>query len=178
MMNRRKFIAATAMMGPLVLAAEITKSVETKEGKGETIMADWLFVQNAKSITYADGKLTLKGVNPVTVMFTDRPVRAAEHMTTKDFIPFWSDGKDSFLKDPPNAALSFLEHEHLEDVVITIMDPELKGEDLIYSIKVIDGEMPESGTHASLFIDVIGRPLTPVSAGGVRRRTRRRVYRR
>ncbi len=178
MITRRKFIAATALMGPIALAAEITKSAETKEGQGKPIMADWLFVQNAKSITYADGKLTLKEVNPVTVMFTDRPVRAAEHMTTKDFIPFWSEGKDSFLKDPPNAALSFLEGEEMDDVVITLTDPELKGEDLIYTVKIIDGDMPASGTHASLFIDVIGRPLTPVSAGGVRRRTRRRVYRR
>ncbi len=31
------------------------------------------------------------------------------------------------------------------------------------------------GDASSLFIDVIGRPLTPLSAGGVRRRTRRRV---
>jgi len=175
-MNRRNFIATTALIGPMALAAEVTKSVQAKEG--EAVMADWLFVQNSKSITYADGKLTLKGVNPVTVMFTDRPVRAAEHMTTKDFIPFWSDGKDSFLKDPPNAALSLLEDEKMVDVVVTLHDPVLKGEDLTYRVEIIEGEIPASATHASLFIDVIGRPLTPVSAGGVRRRTRRRMYRR
>ena len=178
MMTRRNFIAATALMGPLALAAEVTKSVQTKEGQGETIMADWLFVQNSTSVTYANGMLTLKGVNPVTVMFTDRPVRAAEHMMTKDFIPFWNEGKDSFQKDPPNAALSLLEHEEMIDVVVTLHDPVLKGDDLTYRVEIIDGEIPASATHASLFIDVIGRPLTPVSAAGVRRRTRRRVYRR
>ena len=177
-MTRRNFIAATAIMGPLALAAEVTKSVQTKEGQGETIMADWLFVQNSKAFTYAEGKLTLKGVNPVTVMFTDRPVRAAEHMKTKDFIPFWSEGKESFLKDPPNAALSFVDHEKMEDVVVTLHDPVLNGEDLTYRVDIIDGELPASAEHASLFIDVVGMPLTPVSAGGVRRRTRRRVYRR
>ncbi|MEA3419669.1 MAG: hypothetical protein U9Q90_09770 [Campylobacterota bacterium] len=175
-MNRRNFMAATALFGPIALAAEVTKSVESKEG--ETIMADWLFVQNSKSITYADGKLTLKGVNPVTVMFTDRPVRAAEHMKTEQFIPFWSEGKESFLKDPPNAALSFLDHEKMEDVVVTLHDPVLKGENLTYRVDIIDGDLPASAEHASLFIDVVGMPLTPVSAGGVRRRTRRRVYRR
>jgi len=175
-MNRRNFIAATAIMGPLALAAEVTKSVQAKEG--ETIIADWLFVQNSKSITYADGMLTLKGVNPVTVMFTDRPVRAAEHMKTKDFIPFWNEGKDSFHKDPPNAALSILEQDEMVDVVVTLHDPVLKGEDLTYRVEIIEGEIPASATHASLFIDVIGRPLTPGSAAGVRRRRRRRVYRR
>lgn len=174
-MTRRSFIAASAVMGPLALAAEVTKSVETKGVEGETIMADWLFVQNATSITYVDGKLTLKGVNPVTVMFTDRPVRAAEHMMTKNFIPFWSEGKESFLKDPPNAALSFVDHEKMEDVVVTLHDPVLKGEDLTYRVDIIDGEIPASASHASLFIDVVGMPLTPVSAGGHRRRRRRRV---
>jgi len=99
MMTRRKFMATTAIMGPLALAAEVTKSVQIKEG--ETIIADWLFVQNSTSITYADGMLTLKNINPVTIMFTDRPVRAAEHMMTKDFIPFWSKGKDSSSKMHP-----------------------------------------------------------------------------
>ena len=51
-------------------------------------------------------------------MFTDRPVRAAEHMTTKQFIPFWSEGKNSFLKDPPNAALSFVDAKEMIDVVM------------------------------------------------------------
>ena len=176
MMTRRKFMAATVLLGPLALAAEVTKRTETKDG--ETIMADWLFVQNAKNFTYANGKLTMHGVNPITVMFTDRPVRAAEHMKMKDFIPFWSEGKESFLKDPPNAALSFVDHEKMEDVVVTLHDPILKGDDLTYRVDVIDGELPAAAEHVSLFIDVVGMPLTPVSAGGVRRRTRRRVYRR
>ena len=46
-------MAATALFGPLALAAEVTKSVESKEG--ETIIADWLFVQNSRSITYTNG---------------------------------------------------------------------------------------------------------------------------
>ena len=136
-MDRRNFIAATALMAPLALAAEVTKKTQTKEG--ETIMADWLFVQNAKNFTYADGKLTMHGVNPITVMFTDRPVRAAEHMKTEQFIPFWSEGKESFLKDPPNAALSFINHEKMEDVVFTLHDPVLKGEELSYLVDIIDG---------------------------------------
>lgn len=177
-MDRRKFIAATALIGPIALAAEVKKSVKLSEGEGETIMADWLFVQNSKNFTYANGKLTMHEVNPITVMFTDRPVRAAEHMKTEQFIPFWSEGKESFLKDPPNAALSFVDHEKMEDVVVTLHDPVLKGDDLTYRVDVIDGELPASAEHVSLFIDVVGMPLTPVSAGGVRRRTRRRVYRR
>jgi len=174
MMTRRNFIAATALIGPLALAAEVKKSTD----KEEAIIADWLFVQNAKSMTYADGKLTMKDVDPVTVMFTDRPVRAAEHMKTEQFIPFWSEGKNSFLKDPPNAALSFVDSEKMEDVVVTLHDPVLEGENLSYRVDVLEGELPASAGNVSLFIDVIGMPLTPLSVAGVRRRTRRRMYRR
>ena len=60
-MDRRKFITATALMGPLALAAEVTKNVQTKEAEGKMIMADWLFVQNAKTFHYANGKLTMHG---------------------------------------------------------------------------------------------------------------------
>src|SRR5207253_4669333 len=67
---------------------------------------DVLFVQNAKGVTFKDGKLVLQGVNPVTVCFTDRPARMAGHMQTSKFVPLWSKGKDSFLKDNPNATLS------------------------------------------------------------------------
>jgi len=47
-------------------------------------------------------------------------------------------------------------------------------------VKVLQGTMPASGGPASLFIDIIGMPLTPLSYAGVARRTayRRAVIRR
>jgi hypothetical protein len=38
---------------------------------------DVLVVQNAKGMTMSKDKLVLRGVNPVTVCFTDRPARLA-----------------------------------------------------------------------------------------------------
>ncbi len=141
-------------------------------------MADFLFVQNARGVAYADGKLTLKGVSPATVMFSDRPERIAGHMATARFVPFWGEGKDSFLKDPPNATLSFLEDKAMADAVVELRDPMLAGEDLSYRVRVLEGEIPASAGAASLFIDIIGMPLTPLSFAGVRRRTwRRAIYR-
>jgi hypothetical protein len=44
--------------------------------------------------------LTLKGVSPTTLFFSDRPVRIAGHFHTKqEFLPLWVEGKDSFLKE-------------------------------------------------------------------------------
>jgi hypothetical protein len=172
MTSRRNFIAAAA------LAA---MAVQGRTAFAQEKSADFLFVQNAKSMAYANGKLTLKGVSPVTVFFTDRPERIAGNMPTRDFVPFWSAGKDSFVKDNPNANLSILEKDKaVADIVVTLANPVLKGEDLSYDVKILEGKMPVGGGPVSLFIDVIGMPLTPLSYAGVARRTayRRAVYRR
>jgi hypothetical protein len=121
-------------------------------------------------------ELTLVGVAPVTLFFTDRPERLAGNMKTSAFIPFWSEGKDSFKSNPPNADLSILEGSTLRQTVVELQDPVLTGDDLVYKIKIIGGEMPKSGAEVSVFIDIIGRPLTPFSYAGVARRTYRRAY--
>jgi len=141
--------------------------------------ADFLFVQTADSMAYdaASGTLTLTGVSPVTLFFSDRPERIAGNMSTAKFVPFWSEGKDSFLSDPPNADLSIMEDGALRQTVVVLQDPQLDGDRLTYRVSVLSGEMPATGAEVSVFIDVIGMPLTPVSYAGVARRSyRRAVY--
>jgi hypothetical protein len=109
----------------------------------------------------------------MTLFFSDRPVRIAGHFHTKDeFVPLWDEGKDSFLKDPPNATVSIYEKgkEQLLDVVVKLSKPRLEGEDLTYDITVIDGKVPSKGGACSVFIDIIGLPFTPLSFAGVARR--------
>jgi hypothetical protein len=137
-----------------------------------------LFVQSSKGMTFdkSTNKLTLTGVSPVTVFFTDRPERLAGNMKTASFIPFWSEGKDSFKSNPPNADISLLEGKTLTQIVVELQDPALTGDDLTYTVKLLQGEMPAKATEVSVFIDVIGRPLTPFSYAGVARRSYRRAY--
>ena len=140
-------------------------------------MADFLFVQTASAMNFdkATSKLTLQGVGGTTLFFSDRPERIAGNMDTTAFVPFWSKGKDSFLSDPPNADLSILEGSKLTQVVVVLENPELNGTDLSYSVKIVGGEMPEKGSDVSVFIDIIGMPLTPLSFAGVGRRSFRRA---
>ena len=165
--SRRAFLA-----GATVLVATPVGSVMAEETR-----ADFLFVQTAKGMSFdkAASRLTLTGVSPVTLFFTDRPERIAGNMSTGKFVPFWSEGPDSFQSDPPNADVSIVEDGKLRQTVVELKDPELSGEDLSYTVRVIQGEMPESGAEVSVFIDIIGRPLTPVSVAGVGRRTYRRA---
>jgi hypothetical protein len=167
--TRRAVIAGAAAAMPLV--AQVAQAAAKK--------ADFLFVQTAKEMNFdkSTNQLTLEGVSPITVMFTDRPERIASQMKTQKFVPFWSKGKDSFLSDPPNADVSILDGDKLKQVVVTLIDPKIDGDTLIYTVKVLEGDMPAKGGDVSLFIDIIGMPLTPLSFAGARRRAwRRAVY--
>ena len=169
MTTRRIFIAGAALMAlavPLQPALAEAAATAAKQ-------ADFLFVQTARGMSFdkATSKLTLHDVSPVTLFFSDRPERIAGNMRTTAFVPFWSTGKDSFLSDPPNADVSILEGQSLRQVVVELQAPALTGNDLSYTVKVLKGELPSSGAEVSVFIDVVGMPLTPVSVAGVARRS-------
>jgi len=175
MTTRRTFIAASAFAATSLASLKSALAQATKEPEKQ---ADFLFVQSSKGMTFdkATNKLTLTGVSPVTVYFTDRPERIAGNMKTTSFIPFWSEGKDSFKSDPPNADISVIEGDKLRQVVVELQDPVLAGDDLTYVVKILAGEMGTKGADVSVFIDIIGRPLTPASYAGVARRGYRRAF--
>ena len=154
-------------------------SVSAPVSSTENQKAEFLFVQNAKDVTFDKGTMTLHGVNPVTVCFTDRPERIAGHMPTAKMIPMWSEGKDSFLHDPPNATLSLVGETNgnkVSDVVMVLRNPRMSGSDLTYDVRVLEGTPPAQGSDCSLFIDIIGMPLTPYSYAGAARRAYRNGY--
>jgi hypothetical protein len=133
-----------------------------------------LFVQTAGGVAYHNGKLTLKKLSPTTLMFSDRPDRVTGHLTAEDFINSWDKGDDSFAKTPPNAVLSIFHKDGISDVVVELTEPVLAEDNLTYTVEILDGDMPASGGPSSLFIDTIGRPLSPLSVAGVMRREERR----
>ena len=67
-----------------------------------------MFVQTAAGMDSDGGTLTLRGITPSTLYFSDRPQRVVGHMTTADFVDLWAVGDNSFESDPPNAVLAFL----------------------------------------------------------------------
>ncbi|HYB29614.1 MAG TPA: hypothetical protein VEF89_23595 [Solirubrobacteraceae bacterium] len=139
-----------------------------------------MFVQTAQGVTSDGTTLTLTGVTPSTLYFSDRPQRVVGHMATSDFVDLWGEGANSFKDDPPNAVLAFLQpgDEVPEDAVVVIREPRLENGRLSYSIEALEGAVPGQAGPVTLFIDPFGRPLSPVSVCGVRRRERRRDRRR
>lgn len=135
-----------------------------------------LIVMNSKGATLHGNRLTLTGVSANSIVFADRPVRAAGHVATSELLQEWSpaeETKDSFAKDPPNATLSVFskDGQNVKDAVVVMRSPKLEGDQLTFEVDVLEGDIAGADGAASIFIDIIGRPLTPMSFAGVARRT-------
>ena len=150
--------------------------LEKTIGQAKPEVVPSLIVMNARGASLDDGKLTLTGVAPNSIVFADRPVRAAGHALTTDLLQEWSpseDTKDSFAADPPNATISVFgkDGETIRDAVIVMRSPKLDGDKLTFEVDVLEGDLAGADGPASIFIDIIGRPLTPFSFAGAARRT-------
>jgi hypothetical protein len=113
-----------------------------------------LAVLNAGGARLEGGKLVLTGVSPNTIVFADRPVRAAGHETTRQFLMQWDEGKNSFAKDPPNATVSVLSANpgEVSDAVMVLKAPKLDGTTLTFDVTVLEGNLAAGGPVA-VFID-------------------------
>jgi hypothetical protein len=96
-------------------------------------------------------------------------------MPTEEFVASWGKGENSFASNPPNADLSIFTGDGTQEIVVVLKEPRIEADDLIYNVEVLDGDAEATGGACLLFIDIIGMPLTPVSYGGVARRTTRRA---
>ena len=170
-------LAGAALLGEAFNVALVSAAQQNRKDLSDVQL---LFVQNAKDVVMKDGRLTLIGVSPTTIFFTDRPNRIAGHMYTEDFVREWQKGAgpESFHTDPPNATLSIFAENDIVDVVVELKNPRLAGGALVYDVGVMEQDEPIPSGPVSLFIDPIGKPLSPGSIAGVRRRTRRRTRRR
>ena len=171
-MKRRKLLVGLGLSTLVTVLPNRPGNAQNKEETPHEV--EFLFVQNASKATIANGVLTLGGINPSTLYFSDRPDRIVGHVTTREFVDHWTIGKDSFKSDPPNATLTILARSQPEGIVVVLRNPRLKGDELVYDVEVLDGPKSVEGEQCSLFIDMFGRPLSPLSAAGVHRRRRRR----
>lgn len=140
--------AQDAIKAPGVKTIGVTESSKTK-------MIPSLAVLNSDGATLKDGVLTMTGMSHNSIVFADRPFRAAGHVLTSEFIKQWGEGKDSFAADPPNATISVLSGagDTIEDAVVVLKMPHLNGDTLTFDVSVLEGNLDKADGPASLFID-------------------------
>jgi hypothetical protein len=140
-----------------------------------------MFVQVALAVEGDSDSLSLLGIAPTTLYFSDRPERVVGHVTTAQFLDQWFQGENSFAANPPNAVCSFFEGADQEpsELIVVLAHPVVSADTLRYGIEILGGEIPVRGGACTLFIDPLRRPLCPKSVAGMQRpaslRSRRRL---
>jgi hypothetical protein len=130
-------------------------------GQAKPEIVPSLIVMNARGASLQGGQLTLNGVAPNSIVFADRPVRAAGHSLTTDLLEEWSksnDSDESFTKDPPNATVSVFSKDgsNIRDAVVVLKTVKLEGDRLTFDVDVLEGELTGGDGPAALFIDRFG----------------------
>jgi hypothetical protein len=130
-------------------------------GQAKPEIVPSLIVMNARGASLQGGKLTLTGVAPNSIVFADRPVRAAGHSLTTDLLEEWSPNNasdESFTKDPPNGTVSVFSTDgsKIRDAVVVLKTAKLEGDRLTFDVDVLEGELAGGDGPAALFIDRFG----------------------
>jgi hypothetical protein len=191
-MNKKKVFVIAVLLVALVSMSSITyasqegnanvKSDLTAAQSGnETQQEDaeaaekvrYMFVQSAHSGSFVPVEgvenwfiLTLEGVSPQTIAFSDRPERVAGQVSMQKFL----DGLGFLPENPPNAAIEILGGNESQDVIVMeLFDPiyDAASHTLQYNVSVLempnhshaifnerhDESLPENFGPAALFID-------------------------
>jgi len=147
-----KHAGAALLAIALLSSPALADPAETAKAAGKD--ASWLFIQTAQKVRFDGKTLTLSGVDPSVVMFTDRPKRTAETIPIATFIKDWgTKGKNSFVADPPNAGLTTIVDGKLQTATVELKQPSLDGTTLTFQARVLEGTPPASGGTTSVFID-------------------------
>jgi hypothetical protein len=147
-------------------------SNETQQEEAEEKPVRYMFVQSAHSGSFVsvEGEenytLTLEGVSPQTIAFSDRPERDVAQVSMQKFL----DGLGFSPENPPSAAIEILEGNESEDVIVMeLFDPiyDAANNTLQYTVSILetpnhsyaifnerhDESLPEHFGPAALFID-------------------------
>ena len=120
----------------------------------------FLYVLSAKTGSFDGDRLTLHNV-PMVIYFSDRPNRIAGHMSLKMFVALWGQVPDSFKADPPNATLSIFHENGNQDVIVELMEPQMKGDTITFRYKLLKGKTVTSFGASSVFVDAYPTPVNP-----------------
>lgn len=176
--SRRIFLVAGASAALVSMAN--SKTIVKHAGAADDEACDALFVIRAQAVSFDGTRMVLRGTDPNITYFCDRPVRTAGHLTIDAMREIMNEAENSFIENPPNAAISiFGEDGSVSDVIVTLKSaPKVYGETFDFEVTVIDGQLPAKGGSVAVFVDPVGVPMSPTSRAGVHRRHRRHAVRR
>ena len=124
----------------------------------------WLFVHTADNAQVTTTTIVMPMTNDIFA-FTDRPYRKHLYMNGKQYASLWSnDETNSFYTDPPNAVLTWMDGDGVEEVEVVITDADFDGVNIIYTINDTSGIITDNIENVSLFVDGVRTPTSNINS--------------
>ena len=142
----KKLIGAAAVMAALVSSPAIA---------AEQSKPEWLFVHSADRAA-VEGDILMVPVNREIFAFTDRPERRHAHLNAHEFAMGWDERENSFLEDPPNVVITWVEDGEVERIEAVFTDASVQdlGRSISYVVTGADlNEMPDVMSDVSIYVD-------------------------
>ncbi|WP_244327790.1 hypothetical protein [Roseibium sp. RKSG952] len=150
-------MAAVLGLAPVVANAQAVPAAPT--GADGTPAPSYDYVQQASGMTFdGNSTLTLTGAAPNVSYFSNRPYRVSGKVNEADFVKMWQ-APAGFKNDPPNAALSVPGNSGQSPAVLELLSSKVDGSNVVYKVKVVDGNVPSSAKNVSMFVDQGFQPV-------------------
>lgn len=148
-MTKTSTAATTFFMGLLFYSSAFAEDAAQS--------AQWLFVNTAQTAEVTSATTVVMPVTREIFAFTDRPNRAHAYMNAHEFVALWDEGdSDSFYADPPNAVLTWVDGNVVQEAELVISNAEAIdfGKSISFEVQFEVGESPDGVLdNVSIFVD-------------------------
>ena len=119
------------------------------------LQKEWLYTHTAIEATATSSTTLVMPFTADIFAFTDRPNREHKYISGDEFASYWNDSNDenSFKLDPPNAVLTWVDTDGVDEVEVVITDADFDGTNMIYTIENTTITANQSFEDVSLFVD-------------------------
>ena len=132
-----------------------TTDDNNNDDSSNDLQKEWLYTHTALEATATSSTTLVIPFTEDIFAFTDRPNREFKYISGDEFASYWNDydGENSFKLDPPNAVLTWVDADGVEEVEVVITDADFDGTNVIYTIENTTITANQSFEEVSLFVD-------------------------
>ena len=138
-----------------VLIVGCSTDDDNSNDNSSDLQKEWLYTHTSLDATATNSTTIVMPLSGDIFAFTDRPYREHKYISGDEFASYWNDYDDenSFKLDPPNAVLTWVDEDGVEEVEVVITDAHFDGTNMIYTIENTTIIANQSFEDVSLFVD-------------------------
>ena len=138
-----------------VLIVGCSTDDDNNNDNSSDLQKEWLYTHTSLDATATNSTTIVIPLTGEIFAFTDRPYREHKYISGDEFASYWNDYDDenSFKLDPPNAVLTWVDEDGVEEVEVVITDAHFDGANMIYTIENTTITANQSFEDVSLFVD-------------------------